>query len=61
MKLLKIIWLNLILEWNGLMRILKIVPDRPHRADIKLFLNCHQKNHYALNWVVWKINRGIKT
>jgi len=55
MKILKIIYFNLILEWDGLLRILKIRPDELHPLEIVLFLMGHQKQKYVLNWLVWKI------
>ncbi len=55
MKLSKIIWLNLVLEWAGVLRILGKQPNAFHQADIELFKNGHQKIHYILNWVMWKI------
>ncbi len=55
MKLLRIIQLNLILEWDGLLRILNKEPDVLSQADADLFISGHQKTHYVLNWIVWKI------
>ena len=55
MKLSRIIWLNLILEWDGLLRILGKQPDTFHQADIDLFKSGYPKTHYVLNWIVWKI------
>lgn len=57
MNIFKIIWFNLVLEWDGLFRILEYRPDKVHPLDIKLFINNYPKKRYMLNWIIWKIKK----
>ena len=54
MDVFKRMWLNLILECDGLLRILNYREDKVHPLDIRLFLLGYQKRHYVLNWIVYK-------
>ena len=53
--MIKIIWYNLILEWNGLLRVLGYREDKIHPLDIVLFESGHQKKRYPLNWFIHKV------
>lgn len=55
----KIIYYNLILEWDGLLRILHCREDKIHSLDIKLFLGNYPKRRYILNWIVFSLGKCI--
>lgn len=53
MNILKRTYYNLILDWDGLLRILRYRPDKVHPLDIRLFLAGYQKRRYILNRIVF--------
>lgn len=50
----KILWYNLILEIDGILRLLRLRPDKIHPLDIKLFLYGRPKKHYCCNYILYR-------